>query len=255
MTVVEPRAARIVEFPESDGEPVAETERHFDQIVYLHGALRTWFAARDPGVHVGANLLFYWDPLDPRRSLAPDVYLARGLRDPAMSRRTYELWDEGKGPDLVVEVSSTSTIAADLGTKMEVYRRVFRVREYVLFDPEGLALPDGPLQGYRLVRGRYRRVDAGDRLESDVTGLSFQVRGDWLRLVDPATHLVLPGSAAEGIEQARRADVVRVLETRFGPVPPALRARIHGNRHGEQLLLLAVRADSLESFARAMPDA
>ena len=52
-------------------------------------------------------------------------------------RRTWKLWEEGRAPELIVEVASQTTYELDLGSKRDIYRDVFRTSEYVVFDPEG----------------------------------------------------------------------------------------------------------------------
>ena len=110
----------------------------------------------NPNVAVHSNLFVYYVEGDPKRNVCPDLFVA--LKVPSdIKRRTFKVWEEGKGPDLVIEVTSKKTRREDQGKKLELYRDVLKVREYFLFDPfEEYLKPS--LQGYRLVRGRYKSI-------------------------------------------------------------------------------------------------
>lgn len=252
------RDAALLDFVESDGEPMGETELHVDQIMYLRGALDLLLRLRrrDTSAHVGANLIFYWDPEDARKRLSPDVFVVRGLTDARRRRRTWKLWDEGRAPELIIEVASRSTYAQDLGEKREVYRDVFRTSEYVVFDPEGFMDP-GPLVAWRLGQRGYRRAGSSTRVESRVLGATLQVVQGFLRVVDEH-GLIVPGDAtqalrdgrAEGIRRGRaeggRKLVQRLLERRFGSLGADVR-RLVESLGEEELDLAAEQAATVPS--------
>jgi Uma2 family endonuclease len=261
VTVGQPEE-RLLEFVESDGEPMGETELHVLQIVYLLEALKLLARGRqaDEGAHVGSNLNFYYDPEDARRRVCPDVFLTRGLADAARPRRTWKLWKDGPAPDLIVEVASQGTYEEDLGAKRELYREVFRTSEYLVFDPEGF-MEQGPLRAWRLNGdGAYRRVGTSSRVESRVARASFEVIDGSLRVVD--SQGIVPGGAAEGMREGMRAargeSIVQVLETRFGALPgPALvrlRARLDRLDDGglQRALTRAVTAASVDAFVATL---
>jgi len=193
---------RDIDYPESDGQPLAETERHVDVILDLRHALRARYRG-EPDVHVAANLFLYYVQGDPKKVVAPDVFLVRGVAPGA--RRTYKLWLEGKAPSLVVEVTSESSREQDL-EKKAIYARM-GVEEYFLFDPLDEYLRPR-LQGFRLVRGTYRPIpqERDGSLTSQVTGLRFQAEGEWLRLADLASGKKLPWTSEEAaVRQAAEA--------------------------------------------------
>ena len=72
---------------------------------------------------------------------------------PTTRVHTYLLWEEGKGPDWVLEVTSWSTRQVDQGRKRDLYARL-GVSEYWQYDPTGDYL-DPPLQGLVLADGGY----------------------------------------------------------------------------------------------------
>lgn len=178
-----------VEYPTRDGRPMGETDVHRDNMTTLVWTLQTHYAA-DPNVYVSGNLMMYYVPGDKRRHLSPDVFVVRGV---AKGRRLYYLvWEEGKAPDLVIEITSKSTRKEDLDTKFALYRDTLKVPEYILFDPfEEYLKPS--LQGYRLVNGQYVTIPPREgRLPSAVMGLDLVRSGSELRVFDPGTGRLLP---------------------------------------------------------------
>jgi Uma2 family endonuclease len=178
-----PSPVRRVNYPESDGKPMAETEAHLLVMFEVIGALRQRFAA-DPNVWVGGNQLLYWEEGNPRKSTSPDVMVSFGI--PKLPpRRTYLVWVEGKAPDVAIELTSPSTRRQDESAKLVLYRDVLKVREYFLFDPLKEYLKPS-LKGFRLHKGAYVPVTEADgRLPSELLGVHLE-REDWhLRLYDP----------------------------------------------------------------------
>jgi Uma2 family endonuclease len=169
-----------------------------------------------PDVYVGGNMLFYYIEGDPRRSLAPDVFVALGV--PRRERRIYKLWEEGKGPDLIIEITSRSTRDEDLLDKKLLYEQTFMVREYLLYDPiEEYLVPS--FQGYRLVEGTYEPIEMQEgRYTSHTLGLEFRSEEGALRVYDPVSgkRLLAPAEAYEAHRQAEaratqaEAEIIRL---------------------------------------------
>lgn len=194
-----------VEYPDSDGQPVGETPQHCDNLLHLVEMLRAWLAD-DAMSYVAGNSFLYYVQGDPRRHVSPDVFVVRGIPK-TPPRRRYLVWEEGKAPDVIIELSSPSTLHEDLEQKFALYRDTLQVREYFLFDPLGECL-EPRLQGFRLQRGEYapiRRVKG--RLPSKVLGLHLEP-SDWeLRLYDPAARhwLLTPPEEHQAFAEERRA--------------------------------------------------
>ena len=93
----------------------------------------------------------------------------RGI--PKKQRTNYLIWEEGKAPDLVIELTSKSTKRKDQNTKWVLYRDVLRVVEYFLFDPTEDYL-EPPLQGFRLVDDDYFPIQPVDGLLPATPGLA-----------------------------------------------------------------------------------
>ena len=220
-----------VEYPSADGQPMGETPVHRDCIIDAIGALQEFFAER-ADVYVGADMFLYYEEGNPRASVVPDVFVVLGavkdeLREGGW-RETYKLWEEPKGPDFVLEVTSPSTRRQDQVRKRALYATL-GVREYFLYDPKGEYL-DPPLQGTGLRGGGYaplarsRMPDGARGLWSEVLGLYLHRRGRALRLRDPATGRDLLTHREETIArraaEARIAELEALLSSRGTPVPP-----------------------------------
>ena len=190
-----------VYYPESDGEPMAETDAHINLLIYLREALADYFRD-DPNVYVAGNLFVYYEEDDPSKVVAPDVFVVKGA--PKRDRRIYQVWKEDQGPDVVFELTSRGTRREDMGPKKGIYE-MLEVEEYFLFDPFGEYLKPR-LVGFRLAEWGYRRIEGEEPLVSRVLGLELRVEGDFLRLVDPATgeKLLTP---LEAQEARRRAEI------------------------------------------------
>ena len=175
-----------IEFPSSDGKPMAESDAQAIPLMYAVTGLRDHFRRRSD-VYVSGNLLIYYDPNDSGASVAPDVFVVKGVSN--RKRPSYKVWEEGKTPDFVLEITSRTTRGEDEGRKRELYREL-GVTEYWRYDPTGdYLLP--VLRGLVLRYGEYAELPAeelvgGDlRMSSEVLGLELRVEGGELRLHDP----------------------------------------------------------------------
>jgi len=144
-----------IHYPESDGKPMAETDLHREMMVHVIQTLQAFLAGVQ--AYVSGNLLIYYEEGNPKRSVAPDCFVVFGVEQ--RRRRIYKTWEEGRGPDVVIEVTSNSTRREDMVDKMHLYARL-GVGEYFLYDPTSDYLPQ-PLIGYRLNSERvYQPIEA-----------------------------------------------------------------------------------------------
>jgi Uma2 family endonuclease len=194
------------------------------------------FFVDDPNVYVSGNLLLFYAPGDKRRHLSPDVFVVRGV--PKHDRLNYLTWEEGKSPDVVIEVTSSSTRNEDVKKKFTLYERTLKVSEYFLFDPLGDYL-DPPMRGYRLRRGSYQPIrPVKGRLPSRELGLHLERVGKALRLFDPLTQSILPTSqerveeaearAKQAEARAEQVERVRLENERVRRELEELRRRLRG---------------------------
>ena len=195
-----------IEYPASDGQPMAETTLHRVVMSDVIEGLERRFAGT-PDVWVGGNLFLYYEKGRPEKSVSPDVLLARGVGK--RLRDTYMLWDETV-PSLVFEITSRKTRREDTRTKKDLYERL-GVTEQVLFDPYGDYLKPR-LQGYRLERGRYQPIppNRDGSLDLQTVGVMARPEGERLRLGDTASGEKLLWN--DELEAARQAAEQRAAE-------------------------------------------
>ena len=61
-------------YPESDGQPMAESDLHRKEMIYLLDALEVHFRAV-PDIYIAGNLLLYYAEGFPKKCVAPDVFV------------------------------------------------------------------------------------------------------------------------------------------------------------------------------------
>lgn len=190
------------ELPSDDGEPM-ETERHRQQMNLLLDSLRS--AWRRRRFYAGGNMFVYFSETQVKKNTfrGPDVFVV--LNTSKRSRKSWVAWQEGKLPEVVIELLSDRTRHVDKGEKMRIYSQLWKTPEYYLFDPWSREFI-----GYRLEHGRYRRIkpDANGDLDCEWLGLKLGLRfgtydGDqthWLRWLTRRGKVLLSSE-----EQARAA--------------------------------------------------
>src|SRR6185437_1601335 len=122
-----------IDYPDSDGQPMAENTLQFRWITTIQGGLDALF--RDnPDVFVAGDL--FWYPVQGSNTIrtAPDALVAFGR--PKGYRGSYMQWREGNiAPQVVWEILSPGNRAGELDDKFEFYRR-YGVEEYYQYDPD-----------------------------------------------------------------------------------------------------------------------
>ena len=225
MATVTPAATEI-DYPTSDGRPMAETDLHFQEMCDLRDRLTLFFAGRND-VYVSGNLMVYYIEGQPQKFLAPDAFVTFGIRPGR--RDWYKSWVEGKLPDVVFEITSKTTASEDIQKKFALYEEVWQVQEYFLFDPRDEYL-DPPLLGYRRVRGELVPIKARNgQLQSKQLGLTISRQGTHLVLTDTNTGLELltraEAEAQRAEAEAQRATAAEVEVARLQAELAALRKK------------------------------
>ncbi|WP_373509886.1 Uma2 family endonuclease [Thiocapsa sp.] len=196
--------ADVVDYPDSDGQPMAESDFQREPLMYAVESLRIYFRDRSD-VYVSGNMFVYYEQGNPKAVVAPDVFAVMGA--PSHDRASYKLWQEPKAPDFVLEITSKSTYSEDQGAKRGVYA-LLGVKEYWQYDPTGDYL-EPRLQGLQLIERNYwplpvqERSGSDLRMRSAVLGLDLWLNEGQLRFHDPATGEPLRSHAES--ELARRA--------------------------------------------------
>jgi hypothetical protein len=127
------------------------------------------------------------------------------------------VWEIGKAPDVIIELTSRSTAGEDLDRKYRLYQRL-GVQEYILIDVRREYLIE-PVILHRLVGGTYQQMptehpsDHEWRVHSELLGLEVVVRaedgGYQVRLFDPVRGRTIPTGMelqAEAMEAHRKAE-------------------------------------------------
>ena len=205
-----------IEYPSSDGEPMAENKWQYVAMTDTTSALENRFIHRTD-VFVGSDMLMYYRMNDNATRVAPDVFVVFGAAGKHF-RDSWIVWREGRAPDFVMEVASPSTWQRDAAEKRDIYASM-GVREYWRYDPTGSFFSPG-LVGERLAGGEYQPVpletdgDGTLRGRSEVLALDICARpGLELRLYDPESGQWLrTHRESEEALQAAEEEVRRLRE-------------------------------------------
>ncbi len=151
-------ALEDVIFPPSDlmsDEPPLETELHLRQLVLLIQSLEWWWRDRQDFYAFG-NLTIYYSPHQRKSEnfRGPDFFVVLGTE--RKSRKSWVVWEEdGKYPNVIVEILSPKTADTDRGLKKQIYQEIFRTPDYFWFDPYNLEF-----KGFQLIAGQYQELQA-----------------------------------------------------------------------------------------------
>ena len=140
---LQPDASTTVNYPDSDGQPMADNTKQFRWIVVIKENLELLFV-NQPEVFVAGDLLWYPVEGDNAIRQAPDVMVVVGR--PKGDRGSYRQWQEGNlAPQVVFEILSPGNRYGEMLRKLGFYDR-HRVEEYYIYDPDKLELT-GLLRG------------------------------------------------------------------------------------------------------------
>ena len=192
---------KTVEYPESDGLPMAENTRQFQYIVTIQGGIDALFKDAPDVFVVGDN---FWYPVEghPEIRTAPDVYVVFGR--PKGHRSSYRQWEEdGIAPQVVFEVLSPSNRPVEMLDKFDFYQE-YGVEEYYVYDPDA-----GELRGWGRVGDALRPFDEMSGQVSRRLGVRFGLEGTDLVLYRPdgrrfATYVELAAQLESAEQRAER---------------------------------------------------
>ncbi|MBU6230848.1 MAG: Uma2 family endonuclease, partial [Cyanobacteria bacterium REEB459] len=161
IVVASPSDVAAIECPPTDlwsDEPPLESDVHRDQIDLLIRILRWWWRDRTD-VYISGNLTVYYnqEQLKTRDFRGPDFFVVLGTEK--KDRKSWVVWGEqGRYPNLILEILSDSTKGVDKGLKKDLYQTTFRTPDYFWFDPNTLEF-----QGFHLVDGLYQAIQPTDQ--------------------------------------------------------------------------------------------
>ncbi|MEH2323734.1 MAG: Uma2 family endonuclease [Nostoc sp.] len=202
-------------FPPGDilsDEPPLESDLHREQIDLLIRILKLWWRERQD-FYASGNLTIYYSPNQKKSEhfRGPDFFVVLGTEK--KDRKSWVVWQEdGKYPNVIVEILSSSTTAVDKGLKKQIYQDTFRTPDYFWFDPVTMEL-----QGFHLVDGKYQeiQVTTDGRLWSQQLELYLRVYEGKLRFFTTENELILSSEelaqqerlrAEQAEERAQRAE-------------------------------------------------
>lgn len=199
--LAEPKARSEIIFPPSDlysDEPPLETELHLRQILLLIQSLEQFWQDRNDFYAFG-NLTVYYSPKQRKSEdfRGPDFFVVLGTeRKP---RKSWVVWEEeGKYPNVIVEILSDSTAETDRGLKKQIYQDTFRTPDYFWLDPNSLEFA-----GFHLVDGQYQPIQPNPQgwLWSQQLQLFLGIQERQLRFFTPEGQLLL---SPEELAQAKQ---------------------------------------------------
>ncbi|MBD2194539.1 MULTISPECIES: Uma2 family endonuclease [Calothrix] len=189
-------------FPKGDlysDEPPLETDLHRLQMTLLIQCLELLWRNRND-FYASGNITIYYSPRQRKSEdfRGPDFFVVLGTeRKP---RKSWVLWEEdGKYPNVIIELLSDSTALTDKGLKKQIYQDTFRTPEYFWFDPQNLEFA-----GFVLVGGKYQAIEANSDgwLWSQQLELYLGIEQEKLRFFTAEGQLaVTPQELAEQEEQ------------------------------------------------------
>ncbi|NEP15891.1 MAG: Uma2 family endonuclease [Leptolyngbya sp. SIO4C1] len=180
-------------------EPPLETDLHLRQMLLLLSSLE-WLWQDRQDFFASGNLTIYFSPkqIKSQDFRGPDFFVV--LNTERRTRKSWVVWEEeGKYPNLIVEILSDSTAKADRETKKQIYQDTFRTPEYFWFDPDSLEFA-----GFVLMAGQYEPISPSEvgYLWSRQLNLYLGVYETKLRFFTAEGDLVpLPEEAAKAAQQ------------------------------------------------------
>jgi Uma2 family endonuclease len=164
------------DLPSEDGMPM-ETERHRKQMYLLLDVLELYWAERE-NWYASGNMFLYFSPrqIKTERYRGLDFFAVLGVE--RRERKSYVVWQEGKIPDLIIELLSDTTREFDKTEKKRIYQDELRVPEYFWFDPH-----THEWAGFELRDWHYEPIEPDEqgRLISKQLGLALSLREGWFQ--------------------------------------------------------------------------
>jgi Uma2 family endonuclease len=191
-------------FPPGDlysDEPPLETELHLEQIMLLLKCLK-WLWRDRNDFYAAGNLTVYYSQRQRKdeKFRGPDFFVV--LDTEKKIRKSWVLWEEdGKYPNVILEILSESTANTDRGLKKHLYQNTFRTPDYFWFDPYSLEFA-----GFHLVDGKYQSLEPNNQghLWSQQLGLYLGIYQGLVRFFTPEGELVAtPEEIAESERQQK----------------------------------------------------
>jgi len=206
-TILEEAKANGVVFPPGDlysDEPPLETHLHVQQMLLLIKCLDWLWRDRSDYFATG-NLTVYYSPRQRKSEdfRGPDFFVV--LDTERKPRKSWVVWEEeGKYPNIIIELLSDSTAKTDRGLKKEIYQDIFRTPDYFWFDPDSLEF-----KGFHLLDGIYHDLQPNEQghLWSQQLNFYLGIHNRQLRFFAPDGQLMpTPEESAQAAEAMAEAE-------------------------------------------------
>lgn len=193
-----------IDYPDNDGQPIAENTLQFEWITTIKGGLDAMFRER-PDVFVAGDL--FWYPVEGKNTIrtAPDAMVVIGR--PKGYRGSYQQWKEGGiAPQVVFEVLAPGNRPAEMAEKLQFYE-THGVKEYYIYDPDRIGL-----EGWIRANDHLRKLTDTEGWVSPELGIRFEISGDDLRIIRPdgQRFLTYLEQDERGDREQQRADAARL---------------------------------------------
>ena len=191
-------------YPCADSKPV-ESTKHDRTADYLGSVIRARYR-HQADVCVASDLGLFFERGNRAALLAPDFMIAFDV-DGRGDRSSFKVWDEGRVPDLALELLSARTWRRDLRAKPGLYQAL-GIREY--WTVELLDRFSPPIIGRRLCGGGYVEVPtaASGGLRSEILDLELGMVDGEFRFREVDTGAIIPDYTE--LDDMRRAATRRV---------------------------------------------
>ena len=198
-----------LDLPEEDGVPLESNWHRLQMNLLIENVTHYWRERED--FFVGGNMFVYYSVQQARNRdyKGPDFLVVKDI-DGRYARQKWVVWEEnGRYPDVIVELMSPSTAKEDLGSKKDLYERTFHTSDYFCYDPD-----EQKLIGWHLGEAGYEALKPDDQgrlwsgqLEAWIgrwEGAYIKQQDIYLRLFDQSGQLI-PIEAEAAQEQAKVA--------------------------------------------------
>ena len=187
-------------------EPEMESSLHYMQLLLLVTCLEWAWQERDD-FFIGANLTIYFSrqQLKTRDFRGPDFFLVKNTH--RAPRNSWVTWEEdGRYPDLIIELLSDSTADVDRTLKRDLYAERFHTPEYFYFSPDTLEFA-----GFRLDINKYQPIapNAQGWLWSETLGFFLGIHERQLR------YFSLEGILLPTPQEAAKNEILKANQARL----------------------------------------
>jgi Uma2 family endonuclease len=236
-----------------DGEPLESNRHRIAMNVLIRSLQQAWADRND--FFTGGNMFIYYSSAQVRNRdfRGPDFFAVLNV-DGNNSRQGWVVWEEnGRYPDVIVELMSPSTAAIDKGINKKLYEQTFRTSDYFVYDP----FDANSLQGWHLDDNQqYQPLTPNERSWLWCKRLGFWLglnegtidreTAIWLRFYDVAGNLVLlPEEAAAALAEVAVAQAEIAVAQAQAAVAEAEAAAVREEAAAAQVARLAARLREL----------